>query len=339
MRLSSFQNQTAPRSDGVLGVLGFSALGNIGPEPEAPHLQVYMRRLDGGDAHCETWHGQGQLTRGRHGDVRYSHDGETLFGVVTVNESELDPRAGSVPLRQAAARAYGNVFELVDALGFAHLYRFWNYLSDINKASHGLERYRQFNLGRQDAFLARGYGEADGFPAACALGSARGPLSLAFLAGHAPPQRIENPRQVSAYHYPERYGPRSPLFSRATRVKLRHRDVLLISGTASVVGHATLHAHDVIGQTRETLANLQALLDETNRATPYAAFDWRHLACRVYVRNPADWQHIQAELERGTGQALNAVYLQADICRADLLVEIEATGMRAGSVLLSGAEG
>ena len=43
------------------------------------------------------------------------------------------------------------------------------------------------------------------------------------------------------------------------------------------------------------------------------------------------WRRFAAELERIVGATLNAVYLQADVCRQDLLLEIEATaGASAG---------
>jgi chorismate lyase / 3-hydroxybenzoate synthase len=45
----------------------------------------------------------------------------------------------------------------------------------------------------------------------------------------------------------------------------------------------------------------------------------------VYVRRPADLPIIQQELASRLGPLARAIYLQADICRQDLLVEIEAT--------------
>jgi hypothetical protein len=47
----------------------------------------------------------------------------------------------------------------------------------------------------------------------------------------------------------------------------------------------------------------------------------------VYVRRPADLPVIKAELAAALGAGARVIYLQADICRQDLLVEIEATGM------------
>ena len=171
-------------------------------------------------------------------------------------------QAGSPPLQAACEEAYAGIFRLLEAQGLPHLWRVWNYMADINGSSHGLERYRHFNVGRQDAFLAALRRVRGQVPAACALGLAAGPLSIAFLAGACPVRPIENPRQVSAYDYPEDYGPRSPTFSRGALVCLKDETLLFISGTASIVGHRSLHPGDVVAQCRESVANVAAVLAE-----------------------------------------------------------------------------
>ena len=168
-------------------------------------------------------------------------------------------------------------------------------------------------------------------PAACALGfgqgnATHGPLTIAFLAGRDAPISIENPRQISAYQYPEQYGPRSPTFSRASLVRLGQDEVLFISGTASIVGHDTLHPADVVAQTRETMVNIEAVLAQANRQTSHAPFDVANLSYKVYIREASDLGQIRDELTRIIGGPPNAIYLQADVCRRDLLLEIEATG-------------
>lgn len=294
---------------------------------------VPMQRLDAGESICEVWHGSGPLTQGRCGDIHYRHDDEVLFGVIALSETLFEGGAGKTPLQQAAESAYRQVFTLLDTLRYPYLFRFWNYIADINAHSFGLERYRQFNLGRQDAFLAHGRDVVGNVPAACALGLVQGPLTIAFLAGRVAPLNIENPRQISAYQYPQQYGPRSPTFSRASLVRLGQDEVLFVSGTASIVGHATLHPADVAAQTRETMANIKAVLAEANHLASKPGFDLASLYYKVYVRHPADLAQIRAELAHCAGGALKAVYLQAEVCRQDLLLEIEAT---AAHPLLSG---
>ncbi len=90
-------------------------------------------------------------------------------------------------------------------------------------------------------------------------------ISIYFLAARQPPKMIENPRQTSAYHYPPKFGKHSPIFSRACVWGEPGSARLFVSGTASIVGHETIHRGDVVAQTRETMVNIGALLEEANR--------------------------------------------------------------------------
>ncbi|HEX5126100.1 MAG TPA: Rid family hydrolase, partial [Rhodocyclaceae bacterium] len=163
-------------------------------------------------------------------------------------------------------------------------------------------------------------------PAACALGTKSGGLVLYCLASRSAPRSIENPRQVSAYHYPERYGPRSPYFSRASLLALSSgQHVLFISGTASIVGHESLHVGDVLAQTEESLRNIAALVEQANQRLADQVFSVQDLYYKVFIRHGKDFDAV-SEVLRRLGPASTPVYLEADICRAELLVEIEATG-------------
>ena len=220
--------------------------------------------------------------------------GDLLYGVLDLDEAAFAGDAACPPLQAASAEAYRRIFRLLDAQGLPHLWRVWNYLADINADTHGLERYRQFNIGRQDAFLASHRGATGNVPAACAIGLAGGPLSIAFLAGATPALAVENPRQVSAYLYPAAYGPRSPTFSRAALALLPGQEVLFVSGTASIVGHRTVHAGDVAAQCRETVANIAAVVAEANRIRRSSPFALGELVYRVYLRHAGDFPAIRA---------------------------------------------
>jgi hypothetical protein len=50
------------------------------------------------------------------------------------------------------------------------------------------------------------------------------------------------------------------------------------------------------------------------------------LAYKVYVRDSTDLALIQSQLNTALGPKARLLYLQADVCRQDLLVEIEAVG-------------
>jgi enamine deaminase RidA (YjgF/YER057c/UK114 family) len=246
-----------------------------------------------------------------------------LYGVLELSEADFLPMPGCSSLQAASAEAYRRIFRLLDAQDMPHLWRVWNYLADINLETEGLERYRQFNIGRQDAFVACRRGASGNVPAACAIGLVGGTLNIAFMAGTTPAVPVENPRQVSAYNYPADYGPRSPTFSRAALVYPEGQEILFISGTASIVGHQTVHPGDVVGQCRESMANIAAVLAEANRLRRSPAFMLSELCYRVYVRHAGDFDKVRAALRTLIGAA-EVVYVQADICRHDLLLEIEA---------------
>jgi len=151
-------------------------------------------------------------------------------------------------------------------------------------------------------------------------------MRIFLLTGSRPGINIENPRQVSAYRYPRIYGPRSPSFARATALPQPDGQMLLmISGTASVVGHETLHEGDLIAQLDEIERNLRALLGESaaRLARPGLKTFGPDALLRAYVRYRDDWPAVRDHLARAW-PGVSVVGLEGDICRTDLLVEIEA---------------
>jgi enamine deaminase RidA (YjgF/YER057c/UK114 family) len=287
--------------------------------PDRPGIATPVLAPAGGAQLLERWTAAGPVDAGRRGALAYRHDAELLFGAIQLPESATDD------LEANTAAAYRQIFAALDELEYPHLWRVWNFIPHINAEAAGLERYRRFNVARQEAFAAAGRATLAAVPAASAVGCAEGDLVIYFLAGRAAPLPIENPRQLSAYDYPPEYGPRSPLFARACLAPYADGELLFVSGTASIVGHRTLHIGDVRAQTRESLANIDAVLAAANARARQRRFARGDLAYKIYVRHAADLAAIQGELEAWLPDAA-AVYLQADICRAELLVEIEASG-------------
>lgn len=267
--------------------------------------------------------------QGQCGALRWRHDGHWLWGELTM--AEHGDLAGCVQ------QAYADVFATLRSTGFAHPQRLWNYLPDIHGDDAGLERYRRFNAARQQAFLSASMPAFEGAPAACCLGSPAGqPLRLRLLAGRHAPLPLENPRQVSAYHYPSAYGPRSPTFSRAALLAAGEGQLLLlVSGTASIVGHESRHAGQLLAQLDETLANLQAVIASAHQRGS-ARFALPQLALTAYVRHAGDAEPLRQALAQRLGADSPAlqqlVLLQAEVCRSDLLLEIEAHGQAPGEV-------
>ena len=323
--LPAAQLESSPvlRDAQVLGVVLFG-----GPEPFAmpAHLpQAHLRTpvLDGAPPAAEVWRGRFEARDVTTGPARCRHNGEVMFAAVSVSASG----DGNDALGAAMYAAYRALFNALRVNGYPHLLRIWNSIPNINVDDAGLERYRRFNLQRYRAYEESNQPKDASAPAACALGSHGGPFVLHCLASKTPADAIENPRQVSAYRYPQQYGPRAPFFSRAALWRGEDAgDVLFVSGTASIVGHETQHRGDVVAQTRETLANLSSVLAEAVRHGARGIAALSDLRLKVYVRDPQNAELIRGALTEHGLDASAALYLHADICRAELLMEIEAIG-------------
>jgi chorismate lyase / 3-hydroxybenzoate synthase len=296
----------------ILGAIAFGAEPQPKPRGDYPYAWVDIPVI-GGSTVFETWLSESPVVHDNTTEVSSARNDELLFGCVQMEHSGT--------LDDISYAAYERVFDFIDTRGYAHLLRVWNYFPAINGDAQGLERYRRFCRGRHEAFSAKGRVIGENTPAASALGSRSGPLTVYFLAANAPGERIENPRQTSAYRYPLQYGPRSPTFSRGMVMRAGAGTRLFISGTAGIVGHETQHAGNAPEQARETLANLRAVMKEAG-VDPTAPTLGR-LMFKAYVRNPDYVCVAQRALHEAFGQTIEVVFLQADICRTDLLLEIE----------------
>jgi chorismate lyase / 3-hydroxybenzoate synthase len=227
-------------------------------------------------------------------------------------------------MEEAVHQAYLRIAAFLGRRGYPELWRVWHYLGEINEGEGDAERYRRFCVGRHRAVADNADFESR-LPAATAIGMRGGGLLLVVLAGKRPGEQVENPRQVSAFRYPRPYGLRSPSFSRATLLPWANGPHLLVSGTASIVGHATAFAGDVEAQLRQTAANLQALLAHAahTRLPGREAREFAAESYIVYLRHAEDLPRVRPVLDELFGDAPRRVVI-GDICRRELLIEVEA---------------
>lgn len=233
-------------------------------------------------------------------------------------------------LEAMAAEIYRRIGELLAEAGGLAPVRFWNHIPGIGEEmGGGLDRYRLFNKGRKAALTEWLGGGEDAFeqrlPAATGVGHEGDDLVVHCLACAAEGEPLENPRQRPAYRYSERYGPASPSFARATRLTLGRRSArhaLLVGGTASVRGEDTVHEGDLGAQFAETVENLRALLAAAGVADSAGALA-RFTSARVYYREAEHEAEARARTLALFPRAEVVELMRADICRPELLVEIE----------------
>jgi chorismate lyase/3-hydroxybenzoate synthase len=247
-----------------------------------------------------------------------------LLLVVTTIEQATSMSADAVRARVTEAyRRLGAALASTDRSPV----RFWNFIPDLGRAmGPDIDRYMVFNLGRYDAFRKAGHALTGSLATASAVGIGGTDLVIYCLASSTPGTPVENPRQKSSWLYSSRYGPRPPCFSRATIATIGSQSMLLIGGTASIVGEESRHPADPKAQLDETLENIASVVTAAKGAANevVAPALERLVAVRAYVRHDDDAGLVRRELARRCPRAERMELVRARICRPELLLEIEA---------------
>lgn len=228
-----------------------------------------------------------------------------------------------MPVAEQAEEAFGKLKETLQREGMEmhQIVRQWNYICQITKIDpiHG-QHYQQLNNSR-----SRHYGRAgwkNGYPAATGIGTACGSVILdadAMASGADGPrtQPIDNKLQIAAHEYSDsvlvrlKEGVTTPKFERARMLEHKGERLIYVSGTASIRGEQTLGVGDVEAQCRCTIENIRQL----THCAPLRL-------CRIYLKHGADYASIKPLIE-GEYAGAEHIYIVADVCRDNLLIEIE----------------
>ncbi len=269
-----------------------------------------VSRVDASDYVHELWKIEGEpVTSGTSGLCKWSESGSFLFTSISLSEEECED------LVKATNDAYTELLAFIKQTGQSNLIRFWNYVPAINKGHGDNENYKLFCTGRLKAFKSSGI-KNDDFPAATGIGHITSGMTIYAISSVFKGKHHTNSKQQNAYQYPRQYGVSSPSFARATTLEYPNGNLLFISGTASIVGHETLHEGNLTAQLDTTKENVFHLLDKTG----YSADTIQTM--KVYLRDKSCLEETKKSLEKDFPEAAK-IYTIADICRSDLLVEVE----------------
>ncbi len=208
-----------------------------------------------------------------------------------------------------------------EGYSFREVARTWFYLRDI------LDWYGPFNAVRNAAFRRLGVMGNNGhsaIPASTGIEgrNARGGwCTLDLIAARARPggrfemERLRNRKQSEATEY-------GSAFARGMALTLGDCRYYFVSGTAAIDDHgATVHVGDFEAQTEHTLTAVSALLEEAGAALP----DVRQAT--AFLKNPCDQRTFERIADRVGLSGVPMVTTVADVCRNDLLFEIDATAV------------
>lgn len=255
---------------------------------------------------------------------------------------------GGMSASSSTSGAYEQGMEVLEGMraalgeagaGFEHVVRTWFYLGDITGTEGDRQRYQELNRARTDFYggirfgcsLLRSEIPHGIYPASTGIGMTNRGLVAGCMTVQTDRKdafllALENPQQTPAYAYHPRFSAQSPKFSRGIALVLGDYTTTWVSGTASIVNSESRHPGDIEGQTEQTIDNIQRLIAPENFAghgVNGAGASLHDLAkVRVYLKRAEDYAKCRAVCERRFGP-VPAVYAVADVCRAELLVEIE----------------
>ena len=276
-------------------------------------------------------------------------------GIRWTHCGRVSPSSPVGPIYPRAMEALGRMSEELVKAGtsFQNVVRTWFYLGGITDSEASTHRYQELNRSRVDFYrnvhffrsLLDPNAPRGVYPASTGIGMQGDGLVMSCLALDT--QRhdlllypLENPQQTPAYAYHPRYSTQSPKFSRAIALVTNDYVTTWISGTASIVDSESRHPDDIEKQTEQTIDNIERLIAEENfsfhgiHGTGVELKDFAKL--RVYLKRESDMAKCKAICERRFG-AVPTVYALAEICRPELLVEIEGVAFSRylGSKLVS----
>jgi enamine deaminase RidA (YjgF/YER057c/UK114 family) len=208
-----------------------------------------------------------------------------------------------------------------EGFSFRDVVRTWFYLRDI------LDWYGPFNAVRTAAFRRMGLLEPGGngpIPASTGI-EGRNPrggwCTLDLLAlrprdgGRLKRRRLHNRKQNEATEY-------GSAFARATEVVLGDTRCVFVSGTAAIDDRGeTVHVGDFETQVRHTLEAVRVLLEGAGAGLADVG------QATAFLANPCDGRAFERIVERSELRKAPLVTTIADVCRRDLLFEIDATAI------------
>ena len=254
-----------------------------------------------------------------------------------------------LPVSEQAEQIFGAITQCLrdEGMPVASLIRQWNYIEAITATdASGKQHYQLFNDARSAFYRTTEWNA--GYPAATGIGTTCGGLVIDFEAALSLSEGvsmwpIDNKMQISAHEYSQKVlrgeaflqgcGKSTPKFERAKVLTGQNGKRLYISGTASIRGEISIGGLDVAEQTRITLENMEFLTQQitdtpadspANRTVAPPASPFTLL--RIYLKQAGFREKVEKVLE-SRYKRVPSVWITADVCREELLVEIEGMSL------------
>ncbi len=272
---------------------------------------------------------------------KYKHVHYSLVTIGTEKHLFISGAEGldkSQTIEQQAEQSFILIEEIFAKEGytFSDIVRQWNYIEDITMLNENTQNYQVFNDVRTKYYEKNQL--VANYPAATGIGIKTGGIIMdvhAIKPVHELKRvEIANPAQIDAYKYSQNVlegkpsegfkQKTTPKFARAKAVINNQQACILVSGTASIEGEITIGLNQVERQTEVTIRNIDRLIkaESIKPHLPNANAQIKFAQTRVYIKNPHDVAKVRTICEQYFTSG-DTIYIESDICRNDLLVEIE----------------
>lgn len=244
--------------------------------------------------------------------------GRFLYAGGLHSSSGDDISAGSVGI----FNVLGNILR-GEGFNVDSIVRQWNYIGNITSFDDsGNQHYQMFNNARTDFYSSWVW--SDGYPAATGIGTSGQSVvvdadAVMLKCADFEIRPIDNKLQIAAHAYSENVlekadtGLTTPKFERAKSLGYGNERMVYVSGTAAIRGEKSI-TDDVVEQLHVTMENIRQLTGDSEIKL-----------LRIYLKNEEDYEvvhQIMAEY-----QNISQSYLLADVCRDELLIEIEGVAI------------
>ncbi|MBQ9137339.1 MAG: PTS cellobiose transporter subunit IIC [Alistipes sp.] len=233
---------------------------------------------------------------------------------------------------EQSREVFGRIEQILALHGFSvdDIVRQWNYIGSIVGYRGDRQNYQEFNDARTH-FYAQGQWQR-GYPAATGIGAEGEGVIVGCIAYRGEEvYPIDNPLQVAAHSYSREVlidsradaMKSTPKFERAKLIQTPLGAICFVSGTAAIRGEQSIEAQSVELQTERTIENIAHLVSTENlERCGCKPYELRYAQLQVFIKHARDYEAVRAIVEQAYGQVA-VVYTVADVCRSELLVEIE----------------
>lgn len=224
-----------------------------------------------------------------------------------------------------------------EEMPISSIVRQWNYIAQITCVQKEKQHYQEFNDARSHFYNQIEW--PTGYPAATGIGTESGGVVVDLFAVKSKGEKVklyplDNKLQVAAHAYSQNvlvgqedkaFKTRTtPKFERGKVVNSQNQALVYISGTAAIRGEGSLAETDIKKQTIITLENIEELISATNlmEAGVKSGEASKIKSLRIYLKTASYYELAKTVVDEMLPN-IPAIYLLGDICRDNLLIEIE----------------